>query len=183
MRKIPLIADDSPEFDDLETADQIVQTFKKIKCAELRLKVMSFSHTYEEDCQSLSKSGKKLLNIIKFFMQSKNFRKWLQYILAYGNYMNGISVRGGAYAFKLDSINKLSETKSNDGSKSLLLYIIEAIGSNENDFNLLNFHFELDILDSGKKIFCFILYIIFLRKNFVNFYVMVPAVLIKKLKN
>lgn len=149
MRKIPLIPDDSPEFEQLEAADQIVQIFKKIKCSELRLKVMVFYHSYEEDCTLLIKSGKKLLSIIKFFMQSKTFRRWLEYILAYGNYMNGISARGGAYAFKLDTLNKLTETKSNDGSKSLLQYIIEAIGNNEKDFDLLNFHFELDILDSG----------------------------------
>ncbi len=150
LRKIPLIPDDNPEFDELEIADQIVQIFKKIKCSELRLKVMVFFHSYEEDCTLLIKSGKKLLSIIKFFTQSKNFRRWLEYILAYGNYMNGVSNRGGAYAFKLDTLNKLTETKSNDGTKSLLQFIIESMGSNDKDFELLNFHFELDILDSGK---------------------------------
>lgn len=149
MRKIPLIADDSPEFEQLETADQIVQIFKKIKCSQLRLQVMAFSHSYKEDCTMIIKSAKKLLNVIKFFTQSKNFKRWLEYILAYGNYMNGISARGGAYAFKLDTLNKIIETKSNDGSKTLLQYIIEAMGNNEKDFELLNFHFELDILDSS----------------------------------
>ena len=169
LRKIPLIPDDSPEFEQLETADQIVQIFKKIKCAELRLKVIVFNHSYEEDCTMLIKSGKKLLSIIKLFMQSKNFKKWLEYILAYGNYMNGITARGGAYAFKLDTLNKLTETKSNDGSKSLLQYIIEAMGSSEKDFELLNFHFELGILDSGKlKNFKFLI---------INFFIILPPLI------
>jgi len=150
MKKIPLIPDDSPEFEQLETADQIVQIFKKIICSELRLKVMIFWHSYEEDCTVLIKSGKKLLSIIKFFMQSKNFRRWLEYILAYGNYMNGISARGGAYGFKLDTLPKLTETKSNDGTKSLLQYIIETMGNSEKDFELLNLHFEMEILNGGK---------------------------------
>lgn len=111
---------------------------------------MIFSQSYEEDCTTVIKGGKKLISIIKFFSQSKNFRRWLEYILAYGNYMNGINARGGAYGFKLDTLLKLSETKSNDGSKSLLQYIIETMGNSEKDFELLNFHFELDILDSGK---------------------------------
>jgi hypothetical protein len=136
----------------LEFADQIIQIFKKIKCSDLRLKVMSFSLSYENDFHFLMKMGKKILNVIKFFFQSQSFKKWLEYILAHGNYLNGITNRGGAYAFRLDTFSKLVEMKSNDGSKSLLQFIIESIVNNEADFEILNFHFELDILDGGKKI-------------------------------
>lgn len=153
LKKIPLIPDDSEEFEKLEFADQIVQIFKKIKCADLRLKVMSFSLSYEEDIHSFLKMGKKIFNIIKLFSNSKIFKRWLEYILAYGNYLNGVSNRGGAYAFRLDTFNKLIEMKSNDGSKSLLQFIVESIGTNETDFELLNFHFELEILDGGKEKF------------------------------
>lgn len=149
MKEIPLIPDDSPEFDELEVADQIVQTFKKIKCADLRLKVMLFSIIYEEDSLLLIKMGKKILHAIKFFSQSKNFKRWLEYILAYGNYLNGITPKGGAYAFKFDAFTKVVDFKSNDNSKSLLQYIIESMGNSERDFELLNFHFELDILDGS----------------------------------
>lgn len=110
---------------------------------------MSFSLSFKDDCKIYVKMAKKILNIINLFTESKSFKRWLEYILAYGNYINGISNRGGIYAFKFDTFLKLSETKSNDGSKSLLQFIVEAMGNNEKDFELLNFHFELDIIDGG----------------------------------
>ena len=39
--------------------------------------------------------------------------------------MNGQSVKGGAYGFKIDMIEKLQEVKSLDNKKTLLMFIIE----------------------------------------------------------
>jgi diaphanous 1 len=48
----------------------------------------------------------------------------MEYALGVGNYLNGQSARGGAYGFKLDMIEKLSEVKTTDNKKNLLMYII-----------------------------------------------------------
>lgn len=150
MKFIPLIPDNSEEFEQLETADQIVQIFKKIKCADLRLQVMSFSFTYEDECKKLLKMAKKILKIFEIFSHSKSFRRWLEYILAYGNYLNGVSAKGGAYAFKLDTFNKITEIKSNENGKSLLQFIIEAICKNDKDYEILNFNYDIESLEGSK---------------------------------
>ena len=52
----------------------------------------------------------------------------LENILAYGNYMNGESNRGGAFGFKLDSLNKIGDIKMVDQpNKNLTMYIIEKL--------------------------------------------------------
>ncbi len=56
----------------------------------------------------------KLTSLSKIFLdllQDKNLVKILQYVLAIGNYLNGTSARGGAFGFKFDAINKLSDVK------------------------------------------------------------------------
>lgn len=44
----------------------------------------------------------KLLNGINIQLEDEDLKIMLQYALAAGNYLNGQSSRGGAYAFKLD---------------------------------------------------------------------------------
>lgn len=49
----------------------------------------------------------------------------MEYALAAGNYMNGQSVRGGAYGFKFDMMEKLVDVKTTDNKQNLLMFIIE----------------------------------------------------------
>ena len=44
----------------------------------------------------------------------------IEYTLGIGNYLNGQSARGGAYGFKFDTIEKISEVKSQDSKVNLL---------------------------------------------------------------
>jgi diaphanous 1 len=55
----------------------------------------------------------------------------MEYTLGIGNYLNGQSARGGAYAYKFDTLEKISDVKSTDNKKNLLMYIIERV---EKDF-------------------------------------------------
>ena len=43
--------------------------------------------------------------------------------LAIGNYLNGGTGKGAAWGFRLDALNKLGGTKSQDGTSTLLHYI------------------------------------------------------------
>ena len=56
----------------------------------------------------------------KMMMNSAGIRKLMEIILAVGNYLNGDSIRGGAWGFNISLLPKLSQTKSSDGTKTLL---------------------------------------------------------------
>lgn len=47
-------------------------------------------------------------------VESKSFLKILQIVLAFGNYMNNKSKKGGAFGFKLNSLSRLRQSKSTD---------------------------------------------------------------------
>ena len=65
-------------------------------------------------------------------------------MLAHGNYMNGVTAKGGAFGFQLTSLSKFYDMKSKDGKYTLLNYIIEYI-MDDLDKTILNFmpFFEL----------------------------------------
>ena len=60
-------------------------------------------------------------------MSSKKLKKVLEVVLAFGNVMNRGS-RGNAYGFKLSSLNRVADTKSNaDRDMTLLHYVVKTL--------------------------------------------------------
>lgn len=75
------------------------------------------------------------LSLILFFHQeackelrsSRLFLKLLEAVLKTGNRMNVGTIRGGARAFKLDTLLKLSDVKGTDGKTTLLHFVVQEI--------------------------------------------------------
>eukprot|EP00727_Mastigamoeba_balamuthi_P014851 m51a1_g9992 hypothetical protein (677) ;mRNA; r:45773-48550 len=59
------------------------------------------------------------------------FKKWLEVILAIGNFLNAGSFRGNARGFKLSSLTRLAETRSGDGGTNLLRYMTYVCSSED----------------------------------------------------
>lgn len=58
-------------------------------------------------------------------MSSKLFLKLLEAVLKTGNRMNVGTARGGAMAFKLDTLLKLADVKGADGKTTLLHFVVQ----------------------------------------------------------
>ena len=58
-------------------------------------------------------------------MSSKLFMKLLEAVLKTGNRMNVGTARGGAMAFKLDTLLKLADVKGADGKTTLLHFVVQ----------------------------------------------------------
>lgn len=58
---------------------------------------------------------------------SRLFLKLLEAVLKTGNRMNDGTYRGGAHAFKLDTLLKLSDVKGTDGKTTLLHFVVQEI--------------------------------------------------------
>lgn len=58
-------------------------------------------------------------------MSSKLFLKLLEAVLKTGNRMNVGTARGGAMAFKLDTLLKLADVKGTDGKTTLLHFVVQ----------------------------------------------------------
>lgn len=93
----------------------------------------------------------------------KNSVSIIQLILMIGNYMNSGSFIGQVHGFRISSINKLVDTKSSDGKKTLLHYLAAMV--NEQFQDLKQFLVDLKDVIPGSKcksfrkrfFFCFFL--------------------------
>ena len=47
--------------------------------------------------------------------------------MALGNYINGSTFRGGAFGFKLTSLQKMLEVKQNNGKGTLMHYLVDLL--------------------------------------------------------
>jgi hypothetical protein len=101
-----------------------------------RINTIKIKYEFENKFNILCEKINMLKNTLDTFTNDNRINDWLTIILAFGNYLNGQSIRGGAYGFKLDSLSKIVELKSNDNKITLLEFIIEWIYDN-NDPNLL----------------------------------------------
>ena len=64
-----------------------------------------------------------MLDSCKELQRSKRLKALLEVVLAFGNYMNR-GARGNASGFKLNSLNRIIDTKSSSNNKITLLHYL-----------------------------------------------------------
>ena len=124
--------------EDFAECDLFIVLIGCIPCNAERLKAIRFKNIY-------NKKSVEILELIDYFFKgfefiktNKNFHKYLEIMLAHGNYMNGVTAKGGAFGFQITSLSKFYDMKSKDNKTTLLQYIVEYI-MEEVDRNILNF--------------------------------------------
>ena len=125
--EIAEVAKAKGDLSDLATADQLVLIMAGFVGYKERVKAIIFNYSFEEDSRIILKEINRFFKVFNFIKTSEHLKTWLEIVLAIGNYMNGGTSRGAAWAFKLDTLGKLSEVKSKDNNKTLIQYIFEFI--------------------------------------------------------
>lgn len=62
---------------------------EKIRGYDSRLKSILFSYTFQQEVSEVNGKIEEFFEFFKFMKNDKKIIKWLEYILAHGNYMNG----------------------------------------------------------------------------------------------
>lgn len=75
-----------------------------------RVRGMLFRVRFDQNIDLLRKSLDLLNSACSDLQGAKNFRQLLNVILVMGNYLNGTNYAGGAFGFKVASINRVSES-------------------------------------------------------------------------
>ncbi|XP_074358541.1 formin-like protein 5 [Apium graveolens] len=108
----------------LGPADRFIKTLIEIPFAYMRLEALLFMCTLQNETPSVKDSFTVLEVACKELKNSRLFLKLLEAVLKTGNRMNDGTFRGGAQAFKLDTLLKLSDVKGADGKTTLLHFVI-----------------------------------------------------------
>jgi len=107
---------------------------------------------YDMECDALRAAVATVTLACNEVISSKRFLRVLETVLAVGNFLNRGTAKGNALGFKLDTLNKLLETKSvtqQGGITTLLHYIVSLVQQNMS--SLLQFHEDLPHLEGACK--------------------------------
>ncbi|KAJ3526821.1 hypothetical protein NM688_g8213 [Phlebia brevispora] len=96
----------------LHPSDRLMVQLIKIERLGPRIEGMLYRRKFDETWSLLDESARKLSEAGEALLHARQFKELLSLILLIGNYMNGTGVKGGAFGFRVSSINKLVDTKS-----------------------------------------------------------------------
>nr|KYP53459.1 Formin-like protein 5 [Cajanus cajan] len=114
----------SGDLSQLGPADQFLKAMVDIPFAFKRMEALLFMGTFKEELATTMESFAILEVACKELRSSRLFLKLLEAVLKTGNRMNDGTFRGGAQAFKLDTLLKLSDVKGTDGKTTLLHFVV-----------------------------------------------------------
>uniref|UniRef100_A0A2P2JAD4 Formin-like protein n=1 Tax=Rhizophora mucronata TaxID=61149 RepID=A0A2P2JAD4_RHIMU len=115
------------ELSQLGPAERFLKALVDIPFAFKRMEILLFICTLQEDVSTTKESFETLEVACKELRSSRLFLKLLEAVLKTGNRMNDGTFRGGAQAFKLDTLLKLSDVKGTDGKITLLHFVVQEI--------------------------------------------------------
>ncbi|XVF57510.1 hypothetical protein PTKIN_Ptkin06aG0211100 [Pterospermum kingtungense] len=115
------------DINELGSAEKFVKVILTVPFAFLRAEAMLYRETFEDEVIHLKNSFSMLEEACKELRSSRLFLKLLEAVLKTGNRMNVGTIRGGAIAFKLDTLLKLADVKGTDGRTTLLHFVVQEI--------------------------------------------------------
>ncbi|XP_071907013.1 formin-like protein 3 isoform X1 [Coffea arabica] len=117
----------SGDVSQLGPAERFLKVLVEIPFAFKRMESLLFMSSFQEESSSITESFATLEVACKELRNSRLFLKLLEAVLKLGNRMNDGTYRGGATAFKLDTLLKLSDVKGTDGKTTLLHFVVQEI--------------------------------------------------------
>ncbi|KAK7312745.1 hypothetical protein VNO77_36839 [Canavalia gladiata] len=115
------------ELTELGPAERFLKVLVDIPFAFKRLESLKFMLILQEEFASIKDSFATLEIACDELRKSRLFLKLLEAVLKTGNRMNDGTYRGGAQAFRLDTLLKLADVKGTDGKTTLLHFVVQEI--------------------------------------------------------
>lgn len=119
------------EMTQLGQAEQFLKIIIDIPYIFQRLETLLLMASLTEEATGVEQSFKTLEAACHELRHSRLFKKLLEAVLKTGNRMNDGTFRGGAQAFKLDTLLKLADVKGVDGKTTLLHFVVQEIVRSE----------------------------------------------------
>uniref|UniRef100_A0A8D0NQI1 Disheveled-associated activator of morphogenesis 2 n=1 Tax=Sus scrofa TaxID=9823 RepID=A0A8D0NQI1_PIG len=108
---IDLLEEHKHEIERMARADRFLYEMSRIDHYQQRLQALFFKKKFQERLAEAKPKVEAILLASRELIRSKRLARMLEVILAIGNFMNK-GQRGGAYGFRVASLNKIADTKS-----------------------------------------------------------------------
>lgn len=111
----------------LNRAEGLAYYIARVPRWQAKVKTMFTMHNSQNLVKEITTSIDTVINATKEVAGSQKLKRVLASVLAIGNYMNAGTAKGSAKGFRLDSLQKLSETKMREGGQTLLHYMVQVL--------------------------------------------------------
>ncbi|KAJ2572713.1 hypothetical protein GGH95_004096, partial [Coemansia sp. RSA 1836] len=139
-----------PDRKRLARPDRFFLETMKVWRYEQRLRATVTWVTWPESFRDVQADVASVMTAAHAVATSRHFPQVLEVVLSIGNFMNGSGFRGGAFGFRIASLNRLMDTKADDNKTTLLHFVASAV--EENFPAALDFLDELKPVDSGCRV-------------------------------
>ncbi|XP_015343172.1 LOW QUALITY PROTEIN: disheveled-associated activator of morphogenesis 2 [Marmota marmota marmota] len=147
---VDLLEEHKHELERMARADRFLYEMSRIDHYQQRLQALFFKKKFQDRLTEAKPKVEAILLASRELTRSKRLKQMLEVVLAIGNFMNK-GQRGGAYGFRVASLNKIADTKSSiDRNISLLHYLIMILEKHFPD--ILNMPSELQHLPEAAKV-------------------------------
>ena len=114
------------DIEKLTEEDRLMRQFACVERFGTKLQIMSFMAAFDDNARNVKPQIDTVALASKSLRNSVKMKKVLEFILAFGNYMNSTK-KGPCYGFRLQSLDSLTITKSSDKKQHILHYIADLV--------------------------------------------------------
>ncbi|CAF0708285.1 unnamed protein product [Brachionus calyciflorus] len=125
--EIEILKNFNGDMEKLGQAEKFLLKLIRIPNYKLRIECLHVKEEFYNQIYNFNKSFDSIINACKIIHESQNLTQMMLCICKIGNFLNNGSYCGNAAGFKLASLNKLCDIKSNKNNMSLLNLIIEKL--------------------------------------------------------
>ncbi|CAL9119888.1 unnamed protein product [Musa textilis] len=136
--------------DQLGKCEQYFLELMKVPHVESKLRVFSFKIQFGSQVLDIRKSLNTIDSVCEQICSSAKLKEIMKKILYLGNTLNQGTARGSAIGFHLDSLLKLTDTRSTNNKMTLMHYLCKALAIKSP--HLLDFHEDITSLEAASKI-------------------------------
>lgn len=140
---------DAEEIESLNRAEGLAYYIARVPRWQAKVKTMFTMHNSQNLVKEITATIDAVINATKEVSTSQKLKRVLASVLAIGNYMNAGTAKGSAKGFRLDSLQKLSETKMREGGQTLLHYMVYILGKKHPD--CLSFADDMPSVNAAKR--------------------------------
>lgn len=115
----------SGDKNELAAAEQFMLEVLSVPGFGSKISAMLFRIQFSEKSDIAKTEINLLSKAIDSLKANKKFQDLLEIVLAFGNYLNGQSNRGGCWGVRLNSLPKMFDVKTADGKMTLMHYFVD----------------------------------------------------------
>ena len=139
------------QINNLGAAEKFHVSMMKVSRFREKVQCFLFKSGWDDHCDRLDDQCYNLKHAIEDILHCKGLTKVLETVLSVGNLMNKGTHAGDAKGITLDSLLKLTSTKSHDNKMTVLDYVVQTMLSNDKKKGYTTFPSELLKLKDATK--------------------------------